>query len=274
MRTPASRFVVCILLITPSASADFVGVKSVNKHDPETDFQCTQGNGAFVPGPLTVCNVFANFDNPVDRLLSVGNGDMQVFNGANPGVFFQHGFNAAVIAPTCFFVQFIAPDLICDTFVTIGYECGPAPAGTDATTPDGDFDLYEFNYNGNVVGGWYDASPPNGGEDCSCLPVLEHLFLQASVAEGRTVFGTVDLRWKAGSTDEITVEQGVFVECNFGCDADLDGDGAVGASDLAQLLGSWGPCDDCEDCPADFNDDCAVNAFDLAQMLATWGPCP
>ena len=57
------------------------------------------------------------------------------------------------------------------------------------------------------------------------------------------------------------------------CPADLDGDGTVDAFDLAQLLGSWGPCDDCEDCPADFNDDCAVNAADLAQLLGNWGPC-
>ncbi len=57
------------------------------------------------------------------------------------------------------------------------------------------------------------------------------------------------------------------------CPADFDDDGAVGASDLAELLGSWGPCDDCDDCPADFNDDCAVNAADLAQLLGSWGPC-
>ncbi len=58
------------------------------------------------------------------------------------------------------------------------------------------------------------------------------------------------------------------------CPADLDGDGAVGASDLAELLGSWGPY---EPCPpfdaADFNEDCGVNAADLAQLLGSWGPC-
>ena len=56
---------VCLMVAT-TASADFLGVKAVNKADPATDFQCTQGNGAFVPGPLTVCNVFAIFDNPGD----------------------------------------------------------------------------------------------------------------------------------------------------------------------------------------------------------------
>jgi hypothetical protein len=54
------------------------------------------------------------------------------------------------------------------------------------------------------------------------------------------------------------------------CEADLDGDGAVNAADLAQLLGNWGPC---EDCPADFNGDGVIDATDLAQLLGSWGPC-
>jgi hypothetical protein len=55
------------------------------------------------------------------------------------------------------------------------------------------------------------------------------------------------------------------------CPTDLDGDGDTDATDLAQLLGSWGPCS-C--CPADFNGDGAINAFDLAVLLGAWGPCP
>ncbi len=54
------------------------------------------------------------------------------------------------------------------------------------------------------------------------------------------------------------------------CPADLDGDGAVGAADLAELLGNWGPC---EGCPADLDGDDAVGAFDLALLLGNWGPC-
>ncbi|MEE9266712.1 MAG: dockerin type I domain-containing protein, partial [Gammaproteobacteria bacterium] len=51
---------------------------------------------------------------------------------------------------------------------------------------------------------------------------------------------------------------------------DLDGDGAVDASDLAILLGSWGAC---PGCPADLNGDGVVGAFDLALVLGNWGPC-
>ncbi len=54
------------------------------------------------------------------------------------------------------------------------------------------------------------------------------------------------------------------------CPQDLDGDGTVGASDLAMLLGSWGAC---PGCPADFDDDGFVNAADLAVLLGNWGPC-
>ena len=54
------------------------------------------------------------------------------------------------------------------------------------------------------------------------------------------------------------------------CQADLDGDGTVAASDLAMPLGSWG---DCADCSADLNGDGTVDAADLAQLLGSWGPC-
>lgn len=55
------------------------------------------------------------------------------------------------------------------------------------------------------------------------------------------------------------------------CDADLDGDGSVGVKDLLILLGSWGPCDNCNDCIADLDDDCTVGVVDLLMLLGNWG---
>ncbi len=55
------------------------------------------------------------------------------------------------------------------------------------------------------------------------------------------------------------------------CPWNLNGDGFVGAADLALLLGSWGVN---PGSPADFNMDGFVGAADLAQLLGAWGPCP
>ncbi|MEY3026066.1 MAG: Dockerin type domain [Planctomycetota bacterium] len=53
------------------------------------------------------------------------------------------------------------------------------------------------------------------------------------------------------------------------CAGDIDGDGAVAASDLASLLGAWGTADTA----ADLDGDGTVTAADLAALLAAWGPC-
>jgi len=52
------------------------------------------------------------------------------------------------------------------------------------------------------------------------------------------------------------------------CDADVNGDGTVGAPDLAALLGAWGSC---SSCASDINNDGFVNASDLSTLLGFWG---
>jgi formylglycine-generating enzyme required for sulfatase activity len=52
------------------------------------------------------------------------------------------------------------------------------------------------------------------------------------------------------------------------CDADVDGNGTVGASDLASVLSAWGPC---VGCAADVNGSGAVDAADIAGLLSMWG---
>lgn len=52
--------------------------------------------------------------------------------------------------------------------------------------------------------------------------------------------------------------------------SDIDGDGQVGAADLALLLGSWGICGGgC--CSADLDQDGVVGGPDLATLLGAWG---
>ena len=82
-----------------------------------------------------------------------------------------------------------------------------------------------------------------------------------------------DPRFVDGDDDGIAdVDMGAYeFQGGVSCPADLDGDGNVGAFDLAMLLGAWGPN---PGHPADFDGDGVVNAFDLAQVLGAWGMCP
>ncbi len=54
------------------------------------------------------------------------------------------------------------------------------------------------------------------------------------------------------------------------CDGDLNGDGIVGAQDLARILGFWGS----SEVEGDLNGDGVVGAQDLARILGFWGVCP
>ncbi len=71
----------------------------------------------------------------------------------------------------------------------------------------------------------------------------------------------------SGSSEDDNTD-GTPDECE--CPADFDGDGMVGAFDLAFLLGAWGPN---PNHPADLDADGIVTAFDLAVLLGAWGPC-
>ena len=51
------------------------------------------------------------------------------------------------------------------------------------------------------------------------------------------------------------------------CTGDLDGDGSVGAADLAAVLNAWGTP------AADLDGDGDTDAADLAAVLGAWGPC-
>ncbi|MCZ6655413.1 MAG: FG-GAP-like repeat-containing protein, partial [Planctomycetota bacterium] len=95
-------------------------------------------------------------------------------------------------------------------------------------------------------------------------------------AEIRVRFGVADA---FEAQDSSIVEAGIddFVverlACEpMECEADLDGDGSVGAFDLAILLGAWGPVPTPD--PPDFDGDGDVDAFDLAILLGAWGSCP
>jgi hypothetical protein len=55
------------------------------------------------------------------------------------------------------------------------------------------------------------------------------------------------------------------------CNADLDGDGNVGVSDLLQVIDAWGICG--ISCPEDIDSDGFVGVTDLLMMIDGWGDC-
>ncbi len=59
-----------------------------------------------------------------------------------------------------------------------------------------------------------------------------------------------------------------LAEAALPADADLDGDGLVGATDLATLIAAWGLCEG--PCPADLDGDRVVGPADLAALVASW----
>lgn len=64
-----------------------------------------------------------------------------------------------------------------------------------------------------------------------------------------------------------------YLFCAAACPPDINADGVVDATDLAILLGNWGPVPP-NDPIADLNHDGVVGPADLATVLGAWGPCP
>ena len=89
----------------------------------------------------------------------------------------------------------------------------------------------------------------------------------AAATQVRFTASDFDASITEAGLDDFRVE---IYQCEDPCMADLDMSGGVGASDLAILLGAWGPN---PGHPADFNGDGTVGAADLAQLLGDWGPC-
>jgi hypothetical protein len=99
-------------------------------------------------------------------------------------------------------------------------------------------------------------------------PLLTKGWTDGVAPGGALNIGAVDL-YAAGASsvyyDDLVLEHGEMSPCP----ADLDGDGAVGTSDLLMLLAAWG-----EAGPGDLDGDGLVGTGDLLQLLAAWGECP
>jgi hypothetical protein len=78
------------------------------------------------------------------------------------------------------------------------------------------------------------------------------------------------VRWQGPGTARATIPATAFIKGGTVMQIDLNGDGDVGAADLAILLSAWGPA--AAGTAADFDRNGAVDGSDLARVLANWGP--
>ena len=94
--------------------------------------------------------------------------------------------------------------------------------------------------------------------------------LKTKIPEMQAKLAASEYQAQAGDGAVIATVSGKLKLVGLEINPNLFANDEVDAADLAQLLGSWGPC---VDCPADLNNDGIVNAADLAQLLGNWGPC-
>jgi hypothetical protein len=133
---------------------------------------------------------------------------------------------------------------------------------------------------GNVLAGSIKVSQPEIG-GMWYAPTVGESFL-AIVAPPGSITGSFtnqpissipgsSFRWQVDiQTGEVASVVRLTVVEVVPCPADLSGDGAVDASDLAMLLGAWGACGACAE---DLDGDGMVAAADLAILLGSWGGC-
>lgn len=127
---------------------------------------------------------------------------------------------------------------------------------------------------GNFAGdpGFVDPAAGNLrlGRGSSCVDRASNGFMAADPADldGDGILAEptpLDLDLAARVLDGV-VDAGAYEQCRY----DLDGNGVVGISDLAELLGAWGTS---PDGPPDFDGDGIVGISDFLELLGRWGGC-
>ena len=106
------------------AAADFVGLEV----DIKNGIEACQPAGGFELN-LVLCNFYAVFDHPGDKISNTGN--PASVTTTDPNGYFQHLFGGDT-APQCALFEMF-PDLACDSFVTIGRKCADDPGGAPAS---------------------------------------------------------------------------------------------------------------------------------------------
>ena len=123
------------------------------------------------------------------------------------------------------------------TIEAAGEDRGPDPSGFDENFA---FGLLIVAENATVVVVDAFDNQQDGSTDCD-----EALYVTTLVVEIGATLNTNGCMLYYDSLRNLGTIPGLgtdVIEITDPCPADFDNNGTVGASDLAQLLGSWGPC--------------------------------
>lgn len=159
---------------------------------------------------------------------------------------------------------------------TVTAEAGVTGFGVIFTDVDltGSASITAFDADGDELGTV--TAPVAAGSGLFSFAAITSTGFQARIASVRIVSGTAPLALGTiddarSGTDVVAMDDFIYGEpTNLTCQGDLNGDGETGSTDLAILLGAWGPVGAH---PADFNGDGEVAAWDIAWLLGVWGPC-
>ena len=129
---------------------------------------------------------------------------------------------------------------------------------------------------------WVAISPMVDPNNLSDAAIYGYLYVANALIRAYGSDGVLPLDCNGnGVPDDCDIADGLEGDANGngipdsceGCVADLDGDGLVGAGDLAIVLASWSIDGSCGGCEGDLDGDGVVDAGDLASVLAAWGAC-
>jgi hypothetical protein len=146
-------------------------------------------------------------------------------------------------------------------------------ADGDAGLLDGEFEIFGQRLDGATGAevGDDDARLSDMGTvdgDAAFDAITPAIAFAGTTGEALIVWSGDDGTGLTGDDEFEIVAQRYLVE--IPCPGDLDGDGAINATDLSVLLGAWGSC---AGCAADISGDGSVDAADLSILLGAWGPC-
>ncbi len=147
--------------------------------------------------------------------------------------------------------------------VWFGYTASCTGTATASTCGQAGFDTNIAVYSGPSCPGASSTVLACNDNGSGCSGSTSSVYWDA--VAGQTYFIRVGSPGTGSGSGSLTMS------CVNLCPADLDGDSAVGGSDVALLLLDFGPC---AGCSADLDGDNDVTGSDLAYLLLDFGNCP